>query len=447
MRAQRWVWGVAILLGVLAGNVRGEEGSAERGREVITERSLLGPGWKASAYRSVGKLWSTPAPDPEQDPEAYSTAFARRYGLNSAPYPNDGLPMGLKRGVLRDGTKSGVQIDCLMCHGGSIGGTSIVGLGNTQIDAKRLFDELTLADGRVMPPTTFVMNSARGTVNAGMLAAVLLSLRNPDLSRRLFPLSLEANLPELDTPPWWHLARKTTMYYDGRTPADSVRTNMQFLLGEKSLKELQDLEPTFRDIQAYFRSLRPPQYPFPIDATQAERGRAVYETTCARCHGTYGAGGSYPSKIVELEVIATDPARAFGLSDKLVAHFNATWLGENHPANPEMVGYQAPPLDGIWATAPYLHNGSVPTLAQLLQSKDRPSRFLRPPSTSFEHYDRERVGWKCEPVDTTNATLDPETARRLFDASRFGLGNGGHTFGDRLTDDERRDVIEYLKTL
>ena len=102
--------------------------------------------------------------------------------------------------------------------------------------------------------------------------------------------------------------------------------------------------------------------------------------------------------IVELERIGTDPARARAGSERLIAHYNATWLGEDYPVDTTMTGYQAPPLDGIWATAPYLHNGSVPTLALLLKSTDRPRRFTRPPSTDFAHYDQVNVGWKFEPV-------------------------------------------------
>ena len=69
------------------------------------------------------------------------------------------------------------------------------------------------------------------------IAAVLLALRNPDLSWRRFPLPLGANLPELDVPAWWLLGRKQTMYYDGRTDARSVRTNMQFLLARVCTEE------------------------------------------------------------------------------------------------------------------------------------------------------------------------------------------------------------------
>jgi hypothetical protein len=432
--------------GAIALAGRPEPSPAEAGRNHLTGESFLRPVWKDEAYRRAGSVWGGGAPDPEKDPAAYARAFGARYGLHPAPFPNDGLPMGLKRGALADGTRSGVVVDCLLCHGGSIGGTSYVGLGNTQLDLTRLFEEMARAEGRKLPLLPFIINSARGTNNAGMFSAYLLSLRNPDLSPRRFPMPLGVNLPEMDVPAWWNLRRKSTMYCDGRTPADSVRTNMQFLLGEKSLEELKALEPTFREIQAYLKSLEPPRYPFPIDRARADRGKVVFETTCSKCHGTYGPEGEYPNEVVALDRIGTDPSRALGLSDRLVAHYNSTWFAERHPADPEMVGYQAPPLDGIWATAPYLHNGSVPTLHHLLKSSTRPARFLRPPSTDFAHYDRVNVGWKSEPVDSPQS-LGDEEKRFLFDSSRFGLGNGGHTFGDKLPEADRTDLIEYLKTL
>jgi RoxA-like, cytochrome c-like len=422
--------------------------AADRGRVAITSTGYLKPAWSAESYKAVAKLWGGIAPDPDREPEAYASAFNRRYGLHPAPYPNDGLPMGLRKGNGPDGSKRGIAIDCMACHGGSIGGTSYVGLGNTQLDLKLLFNEMLKAEGRRLPPSTFVVNSARGTVNAGMFSVILLSLRNTDLTFRSFPLPLGSNLPEVDVPAWWLLGKKATMYYDGRTDASAVRTNMQFMLGEKSLDQFKALEPTFRDIQAYFKSMKAPKYPFPIDRNRAELGKSVFEKNCAKCHGTYGPEGKYPSRIVELKTIGTDPARAMGVSPRFIAHYNATWFGEESPVDEERIGYQAPPLDGIWATAPYLHNGSVPTLVTLLKSSDRPNRFYRPPSTGFEHYDQANVGWKFEvPSGAADPTIPFEKSRSLFDSSRFGLGNGGHTFGDELSDTERWNLIEYLKTL
>jgi mono/diheme cytochrome c family protein len=223
---------------------------------------------------------------------------------------------------------------------------------------------------------------------------------------------------------------------------------MQFFLGDLSLDELKELEPTFRDIMAYVKSLKPPRYPFPIDTEKASRGRPIFERTCSKCHGTYGPNGSYPNVIVDLKEIGTDPARALGLSDRLAAHYNTTWFAEEYPVEETMTGYQAPPLDGIWATAPYLHNGSVPTLSAMLKSSTRPARYRRPASTDFANYDTVNVGWKYEELaEPPSPALPWYEAHFLFDSSRFGLSNRGHTFGDKLTDEQRMAVIEYLKTL
>ncbi len=426
------------------GQDRPDAAAVERGRIALTQRGHLKKAWNREAYDRAGGQWGTTHPDPKTDPSGYQTAFNQRYGLHPAPYPNDGLPMGLRAGM-----NGGIQIDCMVCHGGSIGGKSYVGLGNSTLDLRTFFDDVSRADGQPAPLSPFTLTTTRGTVNAGQIAAFLLSLRNADFSRRRFPLPLGADLPELDTPAWWHLKRKKTMYYDGRTPQSSVRTNMQFIMGEKSLDELKELESTFSDIRAYLLSLTPPKYPFPIDSAKAERGQKVFLANCKSCHGTYGPDGKYPSKIVALEEIGTDPARAKGLSDGLIAHYNATWFGDHDKANPKMVGYQASPLDGIWATAPYFHNGSVPTIWGVLKSSDRPSVYRRPSSTGFEHYDQTKVGWKVEVLTKTPdiSKMPGHEARYIFDASRVGLGNQGHTFGDELTDAERMDLIEYLKTL
>ena len=120
-----------------------------RGNEALTQHSYLKAEWSIDAYKKAAKLWGEPAPDPDKDPDGYARAFARHYGLHPAPYPNDGLPMGLRWSRKPDGTKTGIQIDCMVCHGGSIGGQSYVGLGNTQLDLRRCSSsDLIRADGR-----------------------------------------------------------------------------------------------------------------------------------------------------------------------------------------------------------------------------------------------------------------------------------------------------------
>jgi hypothetical protein len=134
-------------------------------------------------------------------------------------------------------------------------------------------------------------------------------------------------------------------------------------------------------------------------------------------------------------------------------HFRKSWFtrelapdGRPYPLRYNS-GYQAPPLDGVWATAPYLHNGSVPTLHHLLKSGDRPRVFTRSYRTGVDDYDAERVGWKVTELPAPPVTDSPPDARRTYDTTKPGRSNAGHTFGDDLTDDERRAVIEYLKTL
>ena len=166
---------MGIVAGALAlgcGSVFGGEPdpAVERGRVALTSTGYLKPAWSEEAYRDVAKLWEEP-PSPD---EPYEAAFNRRYGLHPAPFPNDGLPMGLRRGNGPGGVKTGLQIDCMVCHGGSIGGTSYVGLGNTTLDLKALFDDLTRADGKRLPPSLFNLNTTRGTVNAGTISAILI---------------------------------------------------------------------------------------------------------------------------------------------------------------------------------------------------------------------------------------------------------------------------------
>ena len=91
-------------------------------------------------------------------------------------------------------------------------------------------------------------------------------------------------------------------------------------------------------------------------------------------------------------------------------------------------------LDGVWSTAPYLHNGSVPTLDDLLRPvADRPSTF----PLGHREYDPEKVGY----------TTEEDEPIWVFDVSKDGSSNSGHEYGTTLGDEERRDLVEYLKTL
>jgi hypothetical protein len=423
----------------------------DRGRKALLTRAFNPAAWSFDAYAEAWRTWGEGL---KKAPRDYDRIFRERYGLHPAPYPNGAYPMGMRAtsGLLG----KGITTDCLLCHGGSIAGESYIGLGNSALDIQALFEDLARADGRSAKlPFTFC--NVRGTSEAGGMAVFLLQLRTPQLRFRkpAIDLGLRDDMCE-DVPAWWLLKKKKTMYFTGSSHARSVRSLMQFMLASlNSLATFKKEEATFRDIQAYLLSLKPPRYPFPIDRQLARKGERVFVQNCARCHGTYGEKWTYPNKIIPIDVIGTDRKRFEGISRKFgeyynqswFGHENAGWLADDYPArNP--VGYQAPPLDGIWATAPYLHNGSVPTVYQVLNSRSRPRIYTRSFRTGKEDYDPVRLGWKVTVLRRGADPRLPDVERRkVYDTMQPGRGNGGHTFGDKLTEAERMAVIEYLKTL
>ena len=129
-------------------------------------------------------------------------------------------------------------------------------------------------------------------------------------------------------------------------------------------------------------------------------------------------------------------------------YYAKSWFNEDYPIH-ETDGYQAPPLDGIWATAPYFHNGSAPTVYHVLNSKARPKIFTRSYRTDLDAYDSRQTRLESEVLTEKPdpKKLSPIEYRKIYDTTPVGRGNGGHTFGDELSEDERMAVIEYLKTL
>jgi mono/diheme cytochrome c family protein len=230
---------------------------------------------------------------------------------------------------------------------------------------------------------------------------------------------------------------------------------MPFLLiPGNSAANIKAREPEFADIRAYLASLEPPRYPFAIDRPLAEKGKELFDRNCRRCHGTYGPQGRYPNKRIPLDEIGTDPTLARAFAPEGVAHYLASWFAREHGPEGEAYhglgdgGYQAPPLDGIWATAPYLHNGSVPTLYHLLNSSERPPIFRRSFRGDLDEYDTRNLGMRFQALTQgVDDSLPAIERRKVYDTTKPGRGNGGHTFGDRLSSDERMAIIEYLKTL
>lgn len=354
---------------------------------------------------------------------------------------------------------------CLQCHASVFEGKLIVGLGNAAMDftesGKQNRKLGLLKQWKLTAPAKYravhalltsmtavdplIETEVRGVNPADRLAAVLAAHRNPETlewsDSALLPLP-EQIVPT-DVPAWWMLKKKNAMFYNGFGRGDFARFLMlSNLLTVTDTSEASEVFGHFGDVLAYIASLQPPAFPKQTDAALAAKGRTIFNSMCSRCHGTYGEGGSYPNLLIPGETVQTDSLLflANQQAQPFLDWFNKSWFSKEPFAArliPEK-GYVAPPLDGVWITAPYFHNGSVPTIEGVLNSRVRPAYWTR----NFEQpeYDYERLGWKFE-------VRQKADGRKVYNTTLPGYGNYGHYFGDELSDEQRKAVIEYLKTL
>jgi hypothetical protein len=422
--------------------------AAERGALAVRGKPAMNPPlWSVASYENLWKQWGL-----KEKPADYGAAIRERYGLHPAPYDNGSLPMGLHqaKGLLG----SGIINDCLLCHASVVAGETIIGAGNASLDLQGLFDDLARTE-RLPFKFSFYFSHGRGTIDPVNPVTFLMEMRDADLNVQQ-PIKLDyAENVNSDPPAWWLLKRKKTRNWTGGVQVNSLRIDMVNLLSPfNSPAHIKRHETTFADIHAFVMSVPSPKYPFPVDTALAAKGHTLFNEHCARCHGTYGPDGKYPSKIVPLDTLGTDPTLAQSITSKNMAYFNKSWFAKEKGPDGKLMqveetpGYQAPPLDGVWATAPYFHNGSVPTIEHVLNSKSRPRYFTRSYGVAREDYDAVRVGWKTQVLDEPpSASMPGHERRRIYDTTEKGRSNAGHTFGDAFTDGERQAVIEYLKTL
>jgi len=244
---------------------------------------------------------------------------------------------------------------------------------------------------------------------------------------------------------------------------------------------------------AFARETQSPLYPNSLDAELVRKGADLFHgrtaptdsqgfTACKTCHGTYSRKDSqtdlsrpgswtvtydfshvlrnvktddlYNTTLQQLKPVADN-------INKLASYFTAKGTPElsPHASVPSKAGYVAPPLVGVWASAPYFHNGSVPTVEAVLSSDTRPEIWARD-NRDPHAYDLDKVGMRYRDLSREQyAASAAEAAGKsfrsqvaidhgaIYDTKGTGHGNMGHTFGDRLTKHERRAVIEFLKSL
>jgi mono/diheme cytochrome c family protein len=203
--------------------------------------------------------------------------------------------------------------------------------------------------------------------------------------------------------------------------------------------------PEAEAIFAWLADYRPQAFPGAVDKAAAQRGAALYAQRCAACHGQFDWNegtpqlGSFPDWIGD---VGTDPLRARAIDAALAAAIRRSVYGSLITVR-HGDGYAAPPLAGVWASAPYLHNGAVPSLAALFDPRLRPSRFM----VGGHALDWKSMGLRLTADGRFPAGYAPFATPQWVDTSQPGLGNKGHTYGSDLTLQERRALIEFMKLL
>lgn len=409
-----------------------------------------------------------------------------------------------------------LTFSCATCHTAQFFGHTVVGLTNREAQANEFFHSATTFFPAIEPrffrnltgatedelelfvrtqqnleSIGVVLPQARGLDTS--LAQVGLSLsrraldayasRDPELEKRPRPNGLEAHIADSKPAVWWTLRYKTRWLADGSiVSGNPIFTN--FLWNElgrgTDLLELEQWLDDNRDVVdeltvAAFASVAPRWEDIfpnqPIDLASAQRGEVLFNDVCSSCHGTYAKGWSDASvdasNVSELTRttqvtyfertpvmdVGTSPMRAQGMqyfADRL----NELAISKHMETVVEVqAGYVPPPLDGVFARYPYLHNQSVPTLCDLLSpASERSAVFFIGPDVDPEtDFDFDCVGL---PIGDAIPSSWKDEPRREYDTTRPGLSNQGHdewlldeSGQPRFDELERADLIEFLKTL
>lgn len=277
--------------------------------------------------------------------------------------------------------------------------------------------------------------------------------------------AVEVDSP-VSLPPIYGLTKLSWYHYDNNTTS-IVQRNIGEDLGMGAVADTKTGESTVKlrnllRLEEIAAKLPVPRWPEELlgklDAARVAKGKPIYEKECASCHEP-AADGTFPDRTVDLATIGTDPNRAKSFAanmgdrpfvDALAGALDlvqkAAMKSEN--VTPEEVAklergpvkwrapnaYASRPIAGVWATAPYLHNGSVPTLHDLLLPPDkRPKTF----QTGSREYDPKKVGYVYD---------GSHGGEFHFDTEKNGNHNTGHTYGTALSEEDRLDLLEYLKS-
>jgi hypothetical protein len=536
----RYARGKALMEG---GNMGFFAGSDPRGLLAIS----------AFTYNDLWRVWgllARPSDFDERVANRWGVPLARQRN----PYPLPGedpnltnggsgqLPAALTQMREADGRYSGMlAFNCHWCHSGQVGLASEgSGLGtmygtNSLVEIGAAFRDYLNGLGAILP---IAANKTRGSGDI-LLYPAIVALDVDRASHFNDSLLTAPSGGTADFPTWWNVGHRTRRFHDGSFAMDDPRPVMGFVMPIGSPAHLVDLaagrqwiEERDQDVQVWIEALRSPVYPLPLDGALAQAGAILFHNknlwaeglqnavprpaggngSCASCHGVYSPRFVHDARyldtpdlegiaayVVPLTIVDTDPARYNSLDAGLKDSLRFTWWAYGTNETPgkgfgvtEPGGYLAPPLYGIWASAPYFHNGSVPNLWEVLKPVDRktiwrrvsapapaadPRAFMGFDPSFHRAYDAEKVGWKYDALPCGSPIFEPHLdctpeknnpgaqtwfawnlsqpplteadleKRKIYNTRKYSQSNQGHAFTAVLTDGERRALLEYLKTL
>jgi hypothetical protein len=427
--------------------------------------------WNAQGTSTLARLESPLA----------TSALSHAYGLNEV----DGKLVGFFD-LRYENIPVGV-IGCAVCHSGKAAGIFIPGLGNKNIDNSVHTKGGAQVLGLLESPLSWFLNRNYNTAAAKSLSDAadrIYAIRSDpsfvsptqglienNVVYRTFYESFGLSYPEgrksylNKVPQLWGIGekRKVGKFLDGAgdgfAPGWTVAVEIMNGQTAETIRE-PEYQAKIHRTESLIAQFLPPPYPFQIDVEARKRGEEHFQRMCFRCHGNYakdeqGLPVFVAPKLVPVETVGTDPTRSefFRYRGFWAAAENSSFRGlltRSPNYDFDVPKYFAPRLDGVWARFPYLHNASVPSLWAMLHPDERPEAFVLADAGERYRFDPENVGLTLPASADERADVERRARQGDMDVywtQRPGQSNQGHRFGANLTDVQKRDLIEYLKSL
>jgi len=307
--------------------------------------------------------------------------------------------------------------------------------------------------------------------------------RDPQAASHPRPNILDTLVSDSKPAVWWNVKYKTRWLSDGSVlSGNPIFTN--FLWNEigrgvdlpELVSWLENKSEIIEELSTAVFASRAPKWTdylseSSIHLERAKQGQLLFNENCAHCHGTYEKAWSLQSadrpltdtirvkyfEKTQTKDVGTDPGRRLGMRALKEALNPLEFSKRFGIVIEEQPGYVSPPLDGIWARFPYFHNNSIPNLCALMTPPEkRPEVYYSGEVIDPDRdFDQDCVGYPVGEKTPRAWKIAKDASEHRFDTTRPGLSNQGHydrifrtkDGSERYSPDQKKQLIEYLKTL